>query len=256
MDARLDAELGADLRTRAAGTALPEPGWAWNDPEAAWWRVVGQICAVGSARSWEALARDEVREILSVGRIQDLGCEAPAEVHRVLAAVGVRYCSRDREASTKALAIVRNARASYVCNREGEVVILEHLCEEVGPPDTRGCWPAEQARAARRALVREVAFIGPKSASDFLLGLGLAEDLVALDVRILNLLVDGLGWVSTTRQVGNLRAYEQVEAGVLEMLAQPNGLNGLALDRTMFHHYGELMPLWKGRAKPDAASPQ
>src|SRR5947209_7294582 len=82
-------------------------------------------------------------------------------------------------------------------------------------PAEDGVWVPEQARAARRVLIRELRFFGPKSASDYLLGLGVAECLLAFDVRILNLLVDCLGWnPRIRRQVATLRGYELVEQRV------------------------------------------
>src|SRR5579872_4226019 len=87
---------------------LPASGHGWACPEDAWRRLVGQICAVGSSRSWDALSAPDVQERLSVRRVRGAGADAGAYVHRILAEIQVRYCSPQRATSQKAEAIAAN----------------------------------------------------------------------------------------------------------------------------------------------------
>lgn len=238
------AALGSVARFRDT-VVLPEPGRGWADPCAAWHRVVGQICAVGSSRSWEPLEDLTVRAQLSVAAIRAAGDGAAEHVHRVLAGIRVRYCSPAKQRSQKAEAIAWNAQLPFVAEPEGRVGLLDQLRSHVGDSGLDGMFSQIQAHEARRLLIRSLRFFGPKSASDFLLGLGLADSLLAFDTRILNLLIDGLGWEASWRsRVQRLSAYEELEAEVLERLARPLGLSGLHLDRLLFQRYPELRRLW------------
>jgi hypothetical protein len=251
----LSKEALETLRELRNTVSLPEPGHGWRDPEETWLRVVGQICAVGSSRSWLALSAPSVCRELSVSRIRAEGPGAPAYVHRILARLSIRYCSPAREASQKADAIATNAFSSFVADSEDRASLLNNLRSHVGEPGSEGTFTREQARMARRLLIRHLRFFGPKSASDFLLGLGLADSLIAFDVRLLNLLVDNLGWSPACRRhVSSLPRYTELEEEVARTIAEPVGMNLLTLDRVLFHHYGELRRRW-GTGRPRNGQP-
>jgi hypothetical protein len=206
---------------------------------------VGQICAVGSGRSWETITELRLWGDLSLEAIHAVGHsnDAAKAVHQVLVKASVRYCSPQREASTKAEAIARNAQSPLFASGSGG--FLARLRRDVGEPDSRGLYPYEDARKARRLLIRELTFFGPKSASDFLIGVGLADSFLALDVRLLNLLVDYLGWDPGVRaKVHNLARYEEIERDAISKLAEPLGWTGAELDRVLFQHYAHLKQAW------------
>lgn len=233
------------LRRHRDSVDLPEAGAGWREPESAWWRIVGQICAVGSSRSWEALEDPAVRRELSIARIRHEGPLAASHVHRVLSRIGVRYCSPQHASSQKAEAIAANAASAYVADAEGRVHLLAQLEQAVGDRGIGGLWPHAQACGARRVLIRNLQFFGPKSASDFLVGLGVADSLLALDVRLLNLLIDFLGWDPGCRQrVHSLARYEELEQQVVDTFCQPLGIRPAHLDRLLFSKYQDLRTEW------------
>jgi hypothetical protein len=239
------------LRPLREQTPLPKPGQAWREPDVLWPRLVGQICAVGSSRSWDTLTEQGLWHELSQEKIRGVEDrdEAARVVHRHLACARVRYCSPGTLTSIKAEAIVRNAHAPLF--EGGGVGFLDGIWREAGEPDDRGVFSHARACVARRLLVRSLSFFGPKSASDFLLGVGLADSLLAFDVRLLNLFVDCLGCEEgIRRQVHSLARYEELERKVMEWLAEPLGWNGAELDRVLFYHYADLKRAWSG---PDPA---
>jgi hypothetical protein len=237
-------------------TPLPEAGRAWREPGVLWPRVVGQICAVGSSRSWDALDDLGLWDELSLERVRALGEreDATRAVHSLLARARVRYCSPAAPTSVKAEAVVANAHAPLLSG--GGPGLLDALRREVGTPAgaADGVFSHAQACAARRLLVGGLSFFGPKSASDFLLGVGLADSLLAFDVRLLNLLVDHLGWdPAARRRVHALARYEELERDVIARLAEPLGWNGAELDRVLFYHYRALQRAWEAPEKVSTA---
>ncbi len=233
------------IRALVGTVTLPIPGFGWSQPSEAWYRLIGQICAIGNSRAWIAL--DPVRDRLTICAIREQNEHGAVYVHRILADIGVRFCSRHVTISQKATAIVHNANSRLVADDSGSVCLLDQIEQAGGTPPPSGVLTAFQAKAARKLLIQNVAFFGPKSSSDFLLGLGLANSLLAFDVRILNLLVNLWGYDPSWRTtIHRLESYEQLEADVIERLCQPLGITPLELDRVLFYGYPHLKRLMDG----------
>jgi thermostable 8-oxoguanine DNA glycosylase len=121
------------------------------------------------------------------------------------------------------------------------VCLLEQLAGIVGQPSNQGIFTPDQAKAARRLLIENVRFFGPKSASDFLMGLGLANSLLALDVRLLNLLIDRWGFEPSWRdRVHRLSDYERLESCVIDLFCSSLEVEPVELDRLLFYGYPNL----------------
>lgn len=229
------------LRSLQGTVPLPKRGSGWSAPQEAWYRLVGQICAVGSSRSWDALQSSAARESLTILRIRSEGENAPGYVHAVLAGLKVRYCSLRSECSPKARAITANAHSPFIADAQGAVCLLDRITEVVGKPGDQGLLTLEQSRAARRLLIRNVQFFGPKSASDFLIGLGLVDCFLALDVRLLNLLIDQWGFDPVWRdRVHKLDEYEKLESEVIARFCNSLEIKPAELDRLLFYGYSAL----------------
>ncbi|MCW3053022.1 MAG: N-glycosylase/DNA lyase [Chthonomonadales bacterium] len=227
------------LRPLVGTIALPVRGSGWGAVEDSWFRLVGQICAIGNSRAWEAL--EPVQERLTIPRIRAEGEQASVYVHGILAELRIRYCSLRSTDSAKAIAIAANAFSPFIADANGVVCLLDRIQEAVGAPGTDGLLTPEQTRLARRLLIREVRFFGPKSASDFLLGLGLADNLLAFDVRLLNLLIDFWDFDPAWRdRVHRLDLYEALETEIVERFCKPLDISPVALDRLLFYGYPEL----------------
>jgi thermostable 8-oxoguanine DNA glycosylase len=119
--------------------------------------------------------------------------------------------------------------------------MLQRITEAVGEPGDQRLLTPDQARMARRLLIQNVRFFGPKSASDFLIGLGLADSLLALDVRLLNLLIDLWGFDPAWRdRVHRLDEYERLENTVVELFCPTLEVRPVELDRLLFYGYPSL----------------
>jgi hypothetical protein len=207
---------------RLRGTApIPERGHGWQEPAEAWFRLVCQICAIGSSRAWEVMDTAAAREGISILRIRAEGADAPAYVHTVLAQRGIRYCSSRSQDSAKARAIALNASSPFVADGSGTVCLLDRVRETVGTPVDDGVLTPEQAKEAR--------------------GLGLADSLLAFDVRLLNLLIGRWGLDPAWRnRMLRLHEYEELEAEISMLLCIPLRIRPVELDRLLFYGYPTL----------------
>lgn len=238
---QLDLGTIEHIRALRGTVPMPVPGSGWTNQSEAWYRLIGQVCAVGSSRSWDALQSVRARERLSIARIRSEGENAPNYVHAVLSELKVRYCSMRSAGSAKARAIAQNAQSPFIADTAGNVCLLDEITAAVGKPDVQGLLSHEQASLARQLLIRNVRFFGPKSASDFLTGLGLADTLLAFDVRLLNLLIDHWGYDAKWRaRVNRLAEYEKLERVVTHTFCGALGVKPAELDRLLFYGYTSL----------------
>jgi hypothetical protein len=81
--------------------------------------------------------------------------------------------------------------------------------------------------------------------------LGLARNVIALDVRLLNLLkLVGVRVPSKVRT--DEATYKQVQDALLRQVAKPAGINGVQLDRILFNNYYQIagmMQTWRPNPK-------
>ena len=93
--------------------------------------------------------------------------------------------------------------------------------------------------------------------------LGLARNVIALDVRLLNLL--RLAGVRVSSKAQNHEAtYRRLQDALLEQVARPAGVNGVQLDRILFNNYDDILsemsvsharPVVAGSRRPSPQEP-
>ena len=77
----------------------------------------------------------------------------------------------------------------------------------------------------------------------------MADSVLALDVRLLNLLVDFLGWDARCRRlVQRLADYERLEGQVVATFCKPLDMRPVHLDRLLFYQYRVLRSEWANLA--------
>jgi N-glycosylase/DNA lyase len=79
---------------------------------------------------------------------------------------------------------------------------------------------AQNAKAARKVLIRHIWGFGPKQASLFLRRIGYCADLAVLDVHVLDYLKLAKGIFITPRKLGLLTFYEEIEDNFREIASE------------------------------------
>jgi thermostable 8-oxoguanine DNA glycosylase len=193
-----------------------------------WSLVIGQVSVVGSAASGERLlsSRTAMRA-LRYRRLLRLSAAARTrEIHRLLRAHGVRYVTLEPAKCAKTRALVRNF-----------AFLEEFPGGPAGYVRRLAALPSEGERIAR--VSKDLAFIKLKGSRDFLAELGLATNVIALDVRVLGIL-RALEVKLAPNTTSSRRSYTRLEAMLLREVCAPEGITGVVLDRILFWNAAEI----------------
>lgn len=215
--------LRAAIRVEHLNAEIPAPDrWRSETDEALWRGMVGQVVVIGSSMPWEKAVPSwgqsgitwhdlsQLPGAVSVDRVASLA-------QRFMVRFGVRYAGRGETPSRKATAVARN----YLRVRAFG-----------GPKAVMHAFAAVPSDEERIALVRNLLEqFGPKGARDFLMGAGMLRDRIAIDDRVESVLY-AAGLIPTRSVAGC--DYLEVEQAILDHVARPLGLEGVAVDRTMY----------------------
>lgn len=169
-----------------------------------WWRIlVGQVAVMGGSRGLnEARKNPAFEQAISLDR-----CIAAKDPSRYIA--GVLRSSKATRFWQKAADKIAAAATNPKVVRGGQVVLCEGLTHTM---------PREDVRAA---LVSHPALFRLKSASDFMIGVGLSHDVIAFDARVVGLLREHFGLEVTTGRVQGCRPlYFALEAALRDVCAE------------------------------------
>lgn len=186
--------------------------------EQVWWRLLGQVCVMGSSRPWDqAQRRPNARKILAYSA---MARHPKAEEYLRDALQSLKATRFPSKAAAKLVAALK----SPAVFRGGRVRLFEGLSHRDDP------------HAVREELIRRCPMFRLKSASDFMISVGLSRDVVALDVRILGYL--GKYCESTLKASSvrsNKRLYLSVEAALRDYCREQQ-LDLAVLDRLLFKY--------------------
>lgn len=208
-------------------TPLPATDcWKDMDDNELWFYVIAQVCVVGKADGADRVRQDQLaQEQLAWDALVGLEDDELQEIiWEALRRNGVRYVAADLSKDNKSKALTRNLRT---------------LEEYGGPKGYFGeiaKFGSDEDRVAE--VMSDLAYIKDKGARDLLVELGMVEDVVALDIRVQNVL-EALGFrTSGLMQGAGYNAVEETLRAALPHL----GVSSLAhLDRILFGHTKEII---------------
>lgn len=210
--------LGRLISTFARDVRL-EPLGQYRDMtlDAIWRVLVGQVCVMGSARLMERLDATQRTEFEDATSLRIVKKETNRE--RYLARV-LRHFSATRFPE-KAARKLEHLLAAKTAFSKGKLFSdLSH--DEKFPGKTR------------EKLMERCAMFGLKSASDFMISVGLSHNVVALDTRVVGVLRK---WCNFTYPIGRIqsspRRYASLEAE-LRALCEKSNTSLAVLDRLLF----------------------
>lgn len=201
-----------------------------NDGEL-WAAVLGQIAVVGSANSGLNLSRDlEGHEQNWYIRLVSMNQKArQKEIHACLRKSGVRYVSVEIQKCRKTPAAALNFELLQVYG--GPRKYFQAVSEI----------PVEAWRIA--VVGDELSYIKNKGARDLLIGLGLVQDAIAFDSRVMGVL-ELLGVNLPSDIAVHKIKYKSLEREIIDAVCTPCGISGGFLDRILFAKANEIPELF------------
>ena len=221
--------LKAAIKKFSSTVPAPVSGyWKGLTDAELWAAVLGQISVVGGANSGERLKSELAVDLTEW--YQTLRRSTPAArlklIHSRLRGAGVRYVTDSPENCKKSIAAAYNF----------------DLLETYGGPmryftDIAGV-PEEAWRVG--IIADEMQYIRSKGARDLLIGLGLAENAIALDSRLQAVLTKS-GISLPTDLATNRVKYKSLERELLSKVCKPCSISGAHFDRILFNKWQEVI---------------
>ena len=181
-----------------------------------WLKLVGQICVMGSARHWEKARAD--RETMTLLHYDAVRARRDPAVY-LAKVLEERKATRFHPNAAKKLADALENPSFFA---SGELVAFNAL------PHRHG------SDAVRDALMDRWDGFGMKSASDFMITVGLSDDVVALDSRIVGFLNRHCKFRPQASSLqSNPARYRAVEHALRDY-ARSKGISLAKLDRILF----------------------
>lgn len=224
-----DADRGilGRILTRLGPRVEPAPlgRYATMTLDDVWLALVGQVCVIGGARGYDRVLANP--ELLAVFK-RDVSIQAISHQQDPVPylAQTLRNFSATRFHNTVAGRLVSILNSPSVF-RDGDFIIFEKLSHQDSPIETRD------------QLINRCSVFRLKSASDFMIEVGLSHDVIALDTRVVGVLQKHLGFNLPAKRLQNHRQrYLSVEAALRELCQEHNASLAL-LDRVLFRFANE-----------------
>lgn len=186
-----------------------------------WWRLlVGQVAVMGGSRGWDQARKNPAFE-QAIALNQ---CLAAPNAAKYLESVLQKHGATRfwQKAADKIAEAVKNNDVV----RAGHIVLCEGLTSAT---------PRDKVRAE---LMSRSSLFKLKSASDFMISVGLSHDVIAFDARVVGLLREAFGLdVETSRVQGNRLLYRSLESTLREVCDEIGSSLAL-LDRLIYQFRG------------------
>lgn len=183
-----------------------------------WWHLVVQICVRGSAKHMDSLAADPEKFDLAK---QEIALDRVTQNGRSFLRQILNRYGMTRFQTRAADAIFDLSRNPKVV-KDSRITLLD------------GLQSIKSVHEQRSELMRRCAVFRLKSASDFMITVGLTDDVIALDVRVVGALNRCLDLELKAGRIQGSRAiYESIE-DALRKVCQKAGYPLAVLDRTIF----------------------
>ncbi|MCB0176806.1 MAG: hypothetical protein KDI62_01130 [Anaerolineae bacterium] len=192
--------------------------------EEIWHHIVVQVCVMGSARFMERLEKNDDYKNFKKSVSLKVVTEEKEKAAYLTGIFEAFKATRFRNKAGQRLAdILSSERVLY----NGKIVLLKGLSHK------------DDFNAVRNELQKRCPIFKLKSASDFMISVGLSHDIIALDTRVVGVFNRYLNYETDPGKVqGNDKIYYSVETALREFCQEKNVTLAL-LDRLLFK-YGNI----------------
>ena len=215
-------------------TIIPVEGhWKGLNNNDLWFRMIGQIMVVGSVTGKINFdARPELQKLVHTNALKKLREEERVlNINYVLRESKVRYASEDLNKCAKTKALSNNFEVLQAY--EGG---MSQILSMFNLYDSKS---AEWERV--EFLKANFQFMKNKSARDYLMGIGMNRNTLALDVRIQNIFnYVGISF-PVAKELGNADIYDTTEKKIIKNICKPLKVEPIVFDRILFQNYAKII---------------
>lgn len=215
-------------------TDVPSPdNWKYLSNNDIWLRFITQVMVVGgSAPAERFMQNSKLKRDVSYNKlfkIEERKC-LEEKINNVLRKVGTRYASQSPEKCKKTQALVHNLKVLKKF-KGGPKTLLRKLSEFKG---------RNESKRKAKYLMKIFKYFKSKSARDFLMGLGLTSNAIALDVRLQNILKNKVRLDLPERIASDPELYDKTEQELLSEVCAFLNLSGVEFDRMLYQNYDKI----------------
>ena len=200
----------------------------YNDDDF-WKDIIYQVAVVGNSSVYEPLKKSTKAQrdlnFLSLGQLSI--DERQKIINQIFREFGVRYASADIAKDKKTRALMKNF-AFLKAFKGGPAEYFHSLMS----------LPDDDSRVNR--VIKDMSYIKLKGARDLLAGLDIVTNIIALDVRIINIF-RGIGIPMPDDIQTNCRAYNDLQNEIIQRVCRPLGITGVMLDRILYRNYDKIL---------------
>jgi len=216
------------VRTYKSQVKLPEiDRWKSMTDSEIWISIVGQVGSVGSSNPAEKMKKELRSGDKWYEQLILLTKEhRKEEIHRVLYKFGIRYVSKNIDKCKKTNALLKNLE--LIESFGGPIKYIQRISQI----------DDEYIRVS--TVIKEMYYIKNKGARDLLISLGLLQNAIAFDVRIIKVL-KAFGTDLPEGFETNSNSYKELESELIKKICIPCEITGAVLDRIIYQKYDEIV---------------
>lgn len=215
-----------DPKSRSKELELRELGdYSFLGDEDLWLKLVTQFCVVGGARMIDNLKAnkkwEKFKTEISLNRLLSIAKDRQKYIAQILKKYkATRFYNKQ---GTKIDELLNNPNVV----KNGRIVLLNGLSHE------------NDYAYIRNELIKRTRYFKLKSASDFMISVGLSHDVIALDTRVIRILKEYFGLnINADKVQGNEKIYLSIENALRDGCRKIDFSLAL-LDRMLFRFSGE-----------------
>jgi hypothetical protein len=217
-------------------TTVPARGqWMRLSNNDIWLWMFRQVAVIGGAAADGRLMYDRnLRGKISYSRLSRMRSDRDVQkaINQALRGCASRYVSTSKSKCKKTQALARNFRRLQKFPG-GPKGLVAKLAEIDGPSiDLR----------RTKYVMKGFDYFGSKSARGFLMNIGMASNVIALDIRLQKVL-KRVGMKVPNGLASSPGVYDAFEKKLLESVCNPLKMTGIQLDQMIFQNYDDIMSM-------------
>ena len=206
--------------------------WKRLSNDQLWDKLVVQVMVVGSSDGYDRYQeRPDLKKIIRFRNLLKVNDEKAIaqKINFVLREARIRYASKSINKCNKTQALIHNFKILKKA-KNNLVGILKRISAFEVNSDLRKV----------KYLMKIFKYIKSKGARDYLMGMGICTNTIAIDIRIQNIF-KSVGLRIPTTALNNQSIYDTVEKEIVTKICKPLRIEPVKFDRILYQNYDSIL---------------